>query len=269
MTACVSAVQHVRRLRGGSQSQLMRAGDGNYYVTKFQNNPQHVRVLANEMFATRLGKLLGLPVPKVKPIEVCQWLIENTPDLKIDVAGVRTFFLAGIHCGSAYAVDPGEGELFDYFPPALLREVVNLEDFGRVLVLDKWTGNADGRQAVFFRPSGQPRYTAMFIDQGYCFNAGEWNFPDSPLQGVYSQNAVYEQVRNWMAFEPALTLAEEMSIDQIWNIACEIPAAWYEHDSGGLHRLVEQLYVRRSQIRGLITAFRQSSRSPFPNWIDP
>ena len=28
-------------------------------------------------------------------------------------------------------------------------------------------------------------YTATFIDQGYCFNAGEWTFPDSPLRGVY------------------------------------------------------------------------------------
>ena len=48
MSACISAVQHVRRLRGGSQSQLLRASDGLYYVTKFQNNPQHVRVLAND-----------------------------------------------------------------------------------------------------------------------------------------------------------------------------------------------------------------------------
>jgi hypothetical protein len=63
VNACISAVQHVRRLRGGSQSQLLRASDGLYYVTKFQNNPQHVRVLANEMLATRLGALLGLPVP--------------------------------------------------------------------------------------------------------------------------------------------------------------------------------------------------------------
>jgi hypothetical protein len=48
-------VQHVRRMRGGSQSHLMRASDGHFYVVKFQNNPQHLRVLANEMFATRLG----------------------------------------------------------------------------------------------------------------------------------------------------------------------------------------------------------------------
>jgi hypothetical protein len=36
----LSAVQQIRRMRGGSQSQFMRASDGNYYITKFQGNPQ-------------------------------------------------------------------------------------------------------------------------------------------------------------------------------------------------------------------------------------
>ncbi len=81
MTPCISAVQHLRRLRGGAQSHLLRASDGAFYVTKFQNNPQHIRVLANEMLATRLGLALGLPMPSVEAIEVCDWLIDHTEDL--------------------------------------------------------------------------------------------------------------------------------------------------------------------------------------------
>jgi hypothetical protein len=46
-------------MRGGSQSRLLQASDDACYVTKFQNNPQHVRVLANEMFATNLGVVEG------------------------------------------------------------------------------------------------------------------------------------------------------------------------------------------------------------------
>ena len=70
MYTCISAVQHLRGLRGGAQAHLLRASDGNCYVTKFQNNPQHIRVLANEMMASRLGSLLGLPMPRVEVIEV-------------------------------------------------------------------------------------------------------------------------------------------------------------------------------------------------------
>jgi hypothetical protein len=35
--AALSAVMHIRRLRGGSQSHLLRASDGNFWVTKFAN----------------------------------------------------------------------------------------------------------------------------------------------------------------------------------------------------------------------------------------
>ena len=75
-------------MRGGSQSQLMRASDGNFYITKFQGNPQHTRVLANEFLASRLGLYLGLPMPEVAVIYVSDWLIENTPELRFDVAGL-------------------------------------------------------------------------------------------------------------------------------------------------------------------------------------
>jgi hypothetical protein len=37
----VLAVQHIRRMRGGAQGQLMLGADGHVYVVKFQNNPQH------------------------------------------------------------------------------------------------------------------------------------------------------------------------------------------------------------------------------------
>ena len=85
----LSAIAHIRRLRGGSQSHLLRASDGNLYVTKFQNNPQHIRVLANEMFATRLGQALGLPIPQVEVIEVPDWLTINTPELSVETGGCR------------------------------------------------------------------------------------------------------------------------------------------------------------------------------------
>lgn len=45
-----------------------------------------------------------------------------------------------------------------------------------------------------------------------------------------------------------------------------IPAEWYGHDHDGLQRLVESLYRRCSMIRDLVSAFRSSCRSPFPNW---
>ena len=267
MTTCISAVQHIRRLRGGSQSQLLRASDGAYYVCKFLNNPQHTRVLANEMLATRLGLLLGLPLPQVEIIDVSEWLIEHSTDFRIDLAGSQIPCVPGKHCGSLYVENPDSSLVVDYLPDELLRSISNIADFVRVIVLDKWTCNADGRQAVFTRKKRARKFSATFIDQGYCFNAGEWTFPDFPLRGVFAKNCVYENVRGWDAFEPALTRTEEMDVQEIWAIASDIPLEWYELDTDGLHRLVETLQRRRSVIRDLITKFRSSTRNPFPLWI--
>jgi hypothetical protein len=265
MSTNLYAVQHIRRMRGGSQAHLLRASDGSYYVTKFQNNPQHIRVLANEMFATRLAQWLGLPVPRVEVIEVSDWLITNTPDLRVEVGGAATLCSSGKQLGSQYP-DPGL-PIFDYLPESLLSDVSNLCDFARMLVLDKWVGNADGRQVVFTRKLRGRRYHAKFIDQGYALNAGEWDFPDSALRGVYARNCVYKDVTGWESFEPALTKAEEADVVDLWRCAEQIPPEWYEYDHEALKRVVESLDQRRSIIRDLIRAFRESTRDPFPNWL--
>ena len=268
MNTCISAIQHLRPLRGGAQAHLLRASDGACYVTKFQNNPQHIRVLANEMLATNLGLALWLPMPPVEVIEVPDWLIDRTEDLRINLGGAKIPCRSGKQLGSLYVGGESSGMTLDYLPRELLERVLNVEDFRRVLVLDKWACNSDGRQAIFWKAPRRQRYAATFIDQGYCFNAGEWAFPDSPLRGAYANNCVYEGVRGWEAFEPALTRAEEMDADTIWRCAAEIPEEWYEGDRDGLNRLVEALNHRRGAIRNLITQFRRSSRTPFPNWFE-
>jgi len=145
----------------------------------------------------------------------------------------------------------------------------NVDDFARVLVLDKWTSNSDGRQAVFSRNSARSRkYTATFVDQGYCFNASEWTFPDYPLRGVYASNCVYECVSGWDSFEPVLSRVESMGEETIWRCAAEIPAEWYQGNRADLEYLVQQLLKRRGHIRKLIGDFRTSMRKPFPNWRD-
>lgn len=266
MNSGLYAVQHIRRMRGGAQAHLMRTCDNHFFVVKFQNNPQHLRVLANEMLATRLGRWLGLPMPQVEVIEVSGWLITNTPDLRVEVAGNAVPCSTGLQLGSLYP-NP-EAQVFDYLPENMLVQVTNAMDFARCAVLDKWTCNSDGRQAIFIRKPRGGKYSASFIDQGYCFNAGEWDFPDSPLRGVYARNCVYANVTGWESFEPALTKAEECDIVDLWRCAEPIPPEWYRHDRGALERVVESLYQRRQMIRALITSFRQSSRNPFPNWTE-
>jgi len=261
------AVEHIRRMRGGAQSHLMRCDDGAYYVVKFQNNPQHVRILANEMLGTRVAARLGLPVPRAEVVEVSGELIALTADLVMQLGVGRTPCCAGRQFGSRYPGDPAGLVVHDFLPDEPLREVENLADFAGMLVFDKWTCNTNGRQAVFFSEPGRSRRQALMIDQGFCFNAGEWNFPDAPLRGLYLRHRVYEQVTGMDSFEPWLGRVEQrMSPEVLGEIAEEIPPEWYNHELDKLGELLARLDERRARVRELVVQARNSGRQPFPNW---
>jgi hypothetical protein len=265
MEQVIKANQHIRRMRGGAQSHLMKCEDGNHYVVKFQNNPQHRRVLANEVIATKLAALVGLPVPETNIIAVSDWLVEHTQELRLMNGGCSERCEAGLQFGAKFVIDPEAGEVFDYLPETMLSKVGNLGDFAGMLLIDKWTCNSDGRQVVFSRLPRQRKYQATFIDQGYCFNAGDWTFPDSPLRGVYARNEVYAGVTGWHSFEPWLSRIESMSEADIRQCFEGIPVEWHG-DTDALESLIKSLYLRRSKVRQLVAAFRDSSRCPFPQW---
>ncbi len=262
----VLAVQQIRRMRGGAQGQLMLGADGRIYVVKFQNNPQHLRVLANEFLASRLAAAAGLTVPECDLVDVSSWLIDNTPELEIDLGRTRVRCQPGLQFGSRFAGGTMPGHVVDYLPEEQLAEVKNLAEFAGILALDKWTANANGRQAVFTRKQRERRYKAVFIDFGYCFHAGEWRFEDAPLRGVYYRNDVYREIAGWESFEPWLTRLETMPAETIWKSANEVPPEWYGGDVEAMESLVERLLARRSRIRELIEAFGNSDRRPFPKW---
>jgi hypothetical protein len=256
-------------MRGGAQSHLMLGSDDNLYVVKFQNNPQHVRVLANELLATRLAATIGLTVPACEVVEVTEWLVAHTSELRVEIAGKTELCRAGLQFGSRLVGGLMPGRVFDYLPEEQLGEVKNLAEFAGMLLVDKWTSNVNGRQAVFHRKGREKRYWATFIDQGYCFHAGEWELVDTPLRGVYARNLVYRGVTGWESFEPWLSRIEELDESRVWAIAETVPPEWYGGELSELEQLIERLLARRSRLRELVDGFRESDRKPFPNWMKP
>jgi hypothetical protein len=245
----------------------MLGADGHAYVVKFQNNPQNLRVLANEMLATKLAEALGLTVPVCDVVEVSEWLVANTSELSLERAEGLERCKAGLQFGSRMVGGLMPGQTVDYLPEPQLGDVKNIEEFAGMLVLDKWTCNSNGRQAVFHKRPREKRYKAAFIDQGYCFHAGDWTLSDAPLRGVYARNLVYGQVTGWESFEPWLSRMETLKPETIWGIAEGVPPEWYGGSISEMEELVEKLLARRSRVRELIDSFRESSREPFPNWM--
>ena len=151
----------------------------------------------------------------------------------------------GLQFGSRYPSSPFETVVYDFLPDEQLRDVLNLADFCGMLAFDKWTCNTNGRQAIFFRRRIETRYEAQMIDQGFCFNAGVWNFPDAPLRGLYARHRVYEGVRGMESFEPWIARIERFDAAILEEAASEIPPEWYGGESEALEKLLERLLRRR------------------------
>jgi hypothetical protein len=270
----LTAIRHVRKMRGGAQAQLLEADDGRWYVVKFRNNPQHRRVLVNEALSAELLKYLRISVPETALIRVTPEFLEANPECCLQLGARRIEIEPGWQFGSRFPGDPARLAVYDFLPDSLLGQVVNLSDFRAILVFDKWTGNADGRQCVFYRAmvrredavGGRAGFVARMIDHGYAFNGPNWDFPESPLQGLYSRRVVYDCVRGLDDFQPwldqVLHFPEEV-IDRAWKV---IPPEWVDGEEEALHRLLEQLWERRKRVPELIEACRETRSNPFAAW---
>lgn len=274
----VNARTWLRKMRGGAQSHLIQAQDGHFYVVKFRNNPQHRRVLINEWLAAEFLRYLQISTPETAVIHVPPDFLANHPEVSIQLGGQSVRVTPGWHFGSRYPGDPNRVAVYDFIPDSLLRQVVNLEEFVGMLVFDKWTGNSNGRQAVFFRarfsqwspreeaPPVHEGFVASMIDHGFAFNGPFWDFPDAPLHGLYHRSLVYEQVRDWEDFQPWLDQIVHLPEEVFDQARKRVPLEWLDGEDDALESLLERLHERRRRVPDLIADCGRARPSLFPNW---
>jgi hypothetical protein len=225
------------------------------------------------MLAGALATRLGLPTPEIAIVDVRSCLIEHTEDLVVQLGRGRYRCTPGLCFGSRYASEThslGSTSLswaYDFLPQDCLPRVTNLADFMGMLVFDKWTCNTDGRQVVFVRGDDPGSYKVVMIDNGLCFNAVEWNFPDAPLRGLYGLPFAYEAVRGIESFEPWLQRLER-NIDKEWleQVAGEIPREWCPQDASKLPALIDKLERRRRSVGELLRSACAGAPKHFRNW---
>src|SRR5512147_101262 len=96
----------VRKMRGGAQSHLLEADDGQFYIVKFQNNPQHRRILVNELVASVLLNYLQISTPECALLDVPAEFLEANPAISLTLGSRQIPVRAGWHFGSRYPGDP-------------------------------------------------------------------------------------------------------------------------------------------------------------------
>jgi hypothetical protein len=263
----ILALEVVRNMGSKSGTFLVRADDGQFYVAKLLTTPQAGRIFTNELVATRLAAILGLPVRPGGVIRLLSSLIPG--DIWTQLDAQAGHFPRHILCfGSSYPGNPGENLVVDFLPNQLLSRVPNLRDaFWGSLVFDLWTAKTTPPQAVFSRPARNQRdqYSAWLINHGHCFGGPSWAFPDDPPLARYLERSVYSRVIGLESFEPFLSKIESLQLGEIENCTRDIPADWLAGEVGHLRRLVETLHARRLGIRQSLMEKIGAETQTFPN----
>jgi len=268
----------LRKMRGGAQAHLIEAEDGHFYVVKFQNNPQHRRIVINEWLVAEFLRYLQISCPPAAVIHLSEKFLAANPGVSIQLGAQKVRISPGWHFGSRYPGDPNRVAVYDFLPDSLLQQVVNRVEFLGMLALDKWAGNSNGRQAVFFRArfsQWSPRqdappltlgFVASMIDHGFAFNGPFWDFPDAPLHGLYHRPLVYEPVRGWDDFQPWLEQIVHFPEEVMDRAAKGVPRQWLDGEESALDRLLSQLLKRRSRVPDLLGECRRARPDLFPHW---
>jgi HipA-like protein len=254
----VIARRAIRKMRGCSQSQLIEAEDGRAYVVKFANNPQFgARALINEHLAAILFRSVGVTTPEHTFVSITHDFLSRYPAV-LPAANEENSHggLQGLHFGSLYPGDPERIAVFDFLPDTLLPMVYNRDDFFGALVLDKWLGNADGRQTIFYRANvadeRTPQWIVSMIDHGCAFSGDAWKFIESEVQGIYARRAVYGNSPALYDFAPWIDRVLALDKHVIEGAVAQIPSAWLSGNRAALESVCRRLWERRSRLEDLV-----------------
>jgi hypothetical protein len=255
----IQAKQYLRKMRGGSQSCLIRAEDDNLYVIKMLGNPQGSQILFHEALGTQLMGHIGLPVPAWSLIELTAEFIESNPESWFDIGASRRYRpIAGLHFGSKLAV--ADSTAYEFLPAKWLAQVVNRSDFVGALLFDLWCSHRDRRQAVFIPGTGRD-LEAVFIDQGALFSDAKIPTSRANLCAMYWDPEVYAglDVGDLLPFWESRIQAFDLVKFEKEFCAIGLPAEWYTPATAP--DILSKLKRRQKSLGRLSSSIREALNS--------
>lgn len=277
----ISATEFVCTFKGGPASALFKCSDGQFYKLTLRGVTSRSASLGTKFLASKLARLVGIPTPDTEVIELDQWLIDHSPELRTQIqeAQVRADGIQTVRCdrrprkegglqlGSRYLVKPGEGTIFDFFPEKMLSKVANLKTFAGALVFDLWMKNVGARPAVFYRSAHEAQYNVAFLYQGWVpQRLHPFGCAFDPARvAMYRDKAVYRNITEYNDFELFLSRLEAIDIGTMKDLVAKIPQNWFDNRSGMTTLLIE-LHERQTVIRALVSECLVANREVFPNW---
>lgn len=236
------AIRHLGPVGLGVTSpQLFRAGDGQVYVVKLQNNRLGPKILANEYLAARFGVLMGLCFPPADIIYIDEPVLRQSRWLR------RSQVTPGPHFACRYLPDTR------YVQRRLLERAENKSELAGVMLFDHMFFNLDrtyNRRNLIVRRE-ETGWRVYAIDNSHLFRRGVWTADRLiKLAGRLivnyrrSYGILLKHFLTPQDFAPFVARVQALRDEQLTTLVDDIPHEWLP-DPVERQALVEFLQCRR------------------------
>ncbi|MBA4496084.1 HipA family kinase [Paenactinomyces guangxiensis] len=230
----IRPVKHIRGMpRGSSRPQQILFSDGRQYIVKFKNNPkQGTRALVNEYIAGQLARLLNLPVPRFKIVNISKKFIRANRIL------TQHNFAPGHQFASEY-IHNCKQNITRLLPRKL--NIINRKQLTGIIVFDQWVNNIDRlkRNILLQANPREGGYKIYMIDHGHSFSYYNFSrkrdcnwtpytlsFLPQKLKPTDFYNWCVDQVRSSGDFFWFVNKIKQLPDEQIYKVIASIPKDW-------------------------------------------
>jgi len=221
------------------------------WVVKFPNNPNGLRNLPNELIAGRLGRRIGVRIPKVDIVGVSQELID-AQGLRFRNAGAVP--KGGLCFGSQTVTGIDAISLLGSAAPSSFIQ----QDLASIAVFQTWTADGDGQAIFRVEPNGTAVYS---IDHGHFFGSPNWDpsIADRRDPVSYTLHLRYfvPPIRDLRFYENVLGLLERLTVEEMAAEMRDVPEEWLSLRERAA--LIIFLRNRQGQVRSATDRFIQGA----------
>jgi len=239
----IEAERYIRPVGDVWGYHLVEGHDGLRYIVTVPTGLSSETAPASEVICNRLLRVMGLIVPDVKVVIVNAALLKRDRDTRLG-RGHGIVTRAPELCAGFR-----QNESSPLFTSAHERQPLtgrNLRDLMGALVFDIWTLNISSRRWTAGFDDATGRIECMLAGNSGGFHGGDWaGFIGSTYKSQVAPQAVASRVKGWSQLDPWLRKASALDLNSIWELAFQMPEAWYGGCRPALAALLESLGRRQ------------------------
>lgn len=232
--------------------------DDDIYVVKFMQNPEGLRVLANEYIGAKIAEILHLPLASPSIVEVDDDFVTHYG--KQISLHVGEEISAGIHFGTKKVK-----KIYPITNSAMLQAARNIDIIPEVVLFDHWICNTDresnGGNLLF----DASKMEVVVIDHTHAFDLGPiWTATDlrqrigEGFRPFNMSGFVYKKlvlhIKGNNPFHRILDKMSRVTDDHLWDIISTVPLEWgvTEEEKAVLHSYLCDRLSRIEQVLPLL-----------------